>query len=384
MNIEIDYSIDFKSKEVFEFIFDTTQNIYRSPFPVVENYTASGTILAGKIRQTEEVIDDAIQTKPLKLFGQVKEHYSVFSGRTLISNFEVLIPVEQAIELSIICHLFIKTGTSPEDIVKIKQAYNSYDVNSGIDPIEYAKQKATELEISEDIFNVKNSFEFMRIGELTEHRGEVDRKLAIVNNNEIHLSGFGEGEDKKYFQRLRYRAVPDKREILYNFEEPIKDELHEGEGSDTSQITDTIKVEVLKEIDCEIDPTNRIEEKIATVFAYPEFKLDWEVKWIKIGCIKTKLYLPVAYKRLTKKVLYAYIGLPDDIVDRAKDQIRNCAIDSALAAAVIGIIFENLAAALYSYKALFVECLKRKAYGLVDCLFPGLFILTEKTRWSRL
>lgn len=384
MNIEIDYSIEFKRKEVFEFIFDTAQNTFQSPLPVIENYTVSGNTLAGKIQEIEEDIEGTVQEMPLKLFGQVKEHYSIFNGRTLVSNFEALIPVEQGIELSILCHLFIKDGTPSADITRIQQVFNQYDVNSGLDPVRYAEQKVIELGLAEDIFTVKNSYEIKKSGQLIEHRDEIDRKLAIINNAQIHLNGFSEGEDRRYFEQLRYRAFRDKRELLYEFEEPVRDELHEGEGLDTSEITNTLKEEVLAEVECQINTANRIEEEIATVLVYPELKQDWEWKMVKIGCIKTKLYLPVTYKRLTKKILYAYIGLPDNIIGYIRDEITSCAKRAALAAAVIGIVFENLPAALYSFKALFVEYVKNSLGKLIDCLFPGLFILTRKTNWSRL
>jgi hypothetical protein len=137
-------------------------------------------------------------------------------------------------------------------------------------------------------------------------------------------------------------------------------------------------------IDCNISAFDRIEERIASTGDYPngETKLEmreftliddcgititWSTKWPQFKKVRTALYV--------------YVGKTNNLTQIIKNQIKDCAVKGAVAGIVIGIVFENLEAALASFKAVFTECIKYMAKEDAKCLIPNLALLTEEVGW---
>ena len=75
-------------------------------------------------------------------------------------------------------------------------------------------------------------------------------------------------------------------------------------------------------------------KRIGTVLQYPEFRIVWKRKTIKIGCVKLTIKYPQLQTRTTKRVLYAILAYPFAWHDNGKyipsllKRIRNCSYNS--------------------------------------------------------
>ena len=372
MAIQIDYSPELQTANVLNFILDTDQTIFKDPLPSDQGYSFKSNLISG--------------TEHLPLYAQYREYYNVVQQRSIVGNFIVLIPVKQDVKFTLISNLLIK-DTVPQDLKdKIVTSFHLYDPNSGIDPYNFAFQEMSRQGITSDMFQIVSSFELNKIGVRQEHTEQRDALLSTYNggtNRDIFLTIFGDLYLADYFKRRGYQAVLVKREALDHIENPSHDPIHEAEGDNTSIIGNVVKDEA-QSIDCTINEITRVEIEIATVLIWPEFKQEWSWKMKKIGCVKTKFYLPTTFKRIGKKHLYAYVGKPDGLDQLIIQQIKDCASKSAILAAVIGVVLVDLPAALVAFKALFIECIRYNAGQNIKCLIPGLFFLTETSEWKQL
>ncbi len=370
MTIQIDYSPELQTTNVLNFILDTGQTIFKDPLPFDHGYSFESNLISG--------------TENFPLYAQYREYYNVVQQRSIVGNFIVLIPVKQDVKFTLLSNLLIKDTVSQALKDKIVTSFHLYNPNSGIDPYDFAFQEMSVQGVTSDMFQIISSFELNKIGARQEHTEQRDALLSTYNgtNRDIFLTIFGDLYLADYFKRRGYQAILVKREALDHIENPSHDTIHEAESGSTSIIGNVVKDEA-RSIDCTINEITRVEIEIATVLVWPEFKQEWSWKMKKIGCVKTKLYLPTTFKRIGKKHLYAYVGKPDGLDQLIIQQIKDCASKSAILAAVIGVVLVDLPAALVAFKALFIECIKYNAGQDIKCLIPGLFFLTETGNWTQ-
>ncbi len=123
--------------------------------------------------------------------------------------------------------------------------------------------------------------------------------------------------------------------------------------------------------------------KVATLLAYPEYKVIWKRKRIKVGCSTVKIKLPILQTRTRSKELY-YSAISREELSRYIERVAlKCLKDSAKVGLVVGLALKNVKAALAVFRVLFDACIYAKIGEKFDCFFPELFIKTVKTRWRR-
>jgi hypothetical protein len=122
----------------------------------------------------------------------------------------------------------------------------------------------------------------------------------------------------------------------------------------------------------------RINQRMVSVAGWPEFKIEWQFRTIRVGCARIKVPVPIMRTRISNLVCFLYYHLPEQADQAVFEILKACAIRSALTGAVVGIVLGNPAAAIQTFKANFTSCLKDESFA---CLTPGLFLVKEAGAW---
>jgi|GEM_PF-2296879 len=123
----------------------------------------------------------------------------------------------------------------------------------------------------------------------------------------------------------------------------------------------------------------RYNYEIAKIAEWPEFKIEWRRKRIKIGCTRITITYPVLRTRKATLRFFIYFKVPKSITTAAFNIAKYCGKSSALKGGVIGIVSGNLALAIAAFKASFKDCVKRE---IKKCIYPGLFTVKVVTGWK--
>ncbi|PHR56292.1 MAG: hypothetical protein COA43_14125 [Robiginitomaculum sp.] len=153
------------------------------------------------------------------------------------------------------------------------------------------------------------------------------------------------------------------------------------EGENTPNIEPAVDRILRDVIPSDCGQMKYYEHRLLTVLAWPEFKIKWVVKSIKIGCARVKTKLPQLYRCTTKMIAYVYYKLPTNIASFAVRIASVCAVRTALKSAIIGIIVSNPVAAAASFVPWFKQCI---ADEIEDCIHPGLLLAKKRGSWQRI
>lgn len=336
-----------------------------------------------------------VNNKQVELFCYEKEQYTVYQQGIEISKLEFIIPIKHTLNIQIDCNLFIKNWVNDSDRLLIVDAFNNYSATDG-NIEDYIKSKLNEG-LNEDMFSLFHSFSLFKLSQvrITTQRDEiidVTRNKLILNgnmdiiSNETSIEGYYNKNDIEIRLRQPKEQIkgipPSKIKNAHEIDIP-KDTPAEMHKTYIEKLLES-DIENMGNIDCNISAFDRIEERIASTGDYPngETKLEmreftliddcgititWSTKWPQFKKVRTALYV--------------YVGKTNNLTQIIKNQIKDCAVKGAVAGIVIGIVFENLEAALASFKAVFTECIKYMAKEDAKCLIPNLALLTEEVGW---
>lgn len=387
MRLQLDYTPELNTEAVYRYILDDSQYYYSSQPPASTGFSlTSDHIPAGRVTIT--------------MFIEVKYFYNVVQGKSVVSGFDVVVPIKQTLRVSVKSHLLISNTTTPEQASRIRAAFRSYDPESTsepVDPVEFAKkQLASHPDLTADMFMVLSSFlldkhnDQGQIVPRVPFRKHLDAILAIYDGTDkrSRLDIAGEQLLSDYFTKQGYSAVLVRDELLLHPSNRRKDSLREIEYVKPADMQkffariDDLTALNSRGLQCpEGLRTQKI--RIVSIPTIPEFRTEWVWQLVELGCVKTHLYWPKkAYKRDTLRVLYACVGHPGELVDHIKQQLVSCATGAAFAGAVVGIWASNLDLALVAFKSLFFKCVKSEIAGTMECLFPELVVLEEITEWQ--
>jgi hypothetical protein len=322
------------------------------------------------------------------LFAAKREYYSVRKGTHTLGTFNVIVPVQQLVTVSIVSVLLVADIVPQPIKTKILNGFSGYDPVNNPDPVQYATANLGP-DVTPDMFLVRSSFTLTKKGQQTFDTKQRDALLALYNGtapggifvvpNEDNLSS--------YLKNSGINAVKIREEAVGRIPAPQQDGLHERGVSSINAtqeidkiIDDVVKTEA-QGLDCS-GIVIREESRIATLLFWPEFKIDWVDVAIQVGCIRVVITIPVPRARISKKVLYAYVGHPTNLGQTVVDDLKVCIIKAAVAGAVIGIVLADFPAGLAAFVAVFNDCVAYAAGQLAACLIPGLEMLTESTAWT--
>lgn len=132
------------------------------------------------------------------------------------------------------------------------------------------------------------------------------------------------------------------------------------------------------------DSTNKSSKRIATLIKVPQFKVIIAYKWVTIACVKTKIYYPKAQYRQADHSLHTHWTLEPDVAANLLKIIEKCAIRAAITGAVVGIVLQNFAAAIATFKEKFKTCFLSSISQEIECFFASIFVKIEVSQWKDL
>lgn len=98
-----------------------------------------------------------------------------------------------------------------------------------------------------------------------------------------------------------------------------------------------------------------------------------------MGCSSITIVYPVLQFRISELVLFVYYFYPNDVRRTVLKIIETCAIRSALAGGVVGVVVGNPGAAISTFNALFKRCIERE---VKECINPGIVTIKERGNWQ--
>ncbi|MBG6129949.1 hypothetical protein IWQ47_001968 [Aquimarina sp. EL_43] len=207
-----------------------------------------------------------------------------------------------------------------------------------------------------------------------------DEGGLIFDENGERILGYGKWANQ---ENIACRKIGEK--LLFGSNQPEESlEVREYPSNTppSKQELDSITEALINRI---IPPTNncgkmqRYNQKLLQLLEWPEFKIEWKTKRIKIGCSKITISYPVLRIRKSEIVFYAYISVPQNVGVTAFNIAKACAFSSALKGAVIGVVLGNLPLAISTFKISFKDCIERE---IKKCIYPGLFTVKEVGSWK--
>lgn len=388
--IQADISQSFEANldadDIFAFVANENQTTYESAKPQLPDFDPSQqvVVLPG--------------SRELKLVASLIETYRISQNAKLIGTVDATVPVTELVELSLLNHLLLRTGTPEAQRNAIIAAFSQYDWSTGPDPIAYITQRIAGTGVTTSMFAVRQSFHLTKkVGGRRTHdqqrnalrllygqqfsssQAPVDSRGRSAADSTDDLPTNNQMSDVKLAPRIAsegYRLDLIATKAVGRMALKPVDAMHQvsGSASSTPNVIDIIN-EQAKGLDCQLG--RPIQKRIATVFAFPEFMIKWDPVVVRIGCVRVTIWLPNLYIRFGLVVLWAYIGNPEGIAQFIVSQIEGCAIKSVLTGALIGIVLSNFAAALAAFRVVFVDCVSGIPARVARCLVPGLVLLTE-------
>jgi hypothetical protein len=135
----------------------------------------------------------------------------------------------------------------------------------------------------------------------------------------------------------------------------------------------------------ECDGLEVTDHRIGTAFQYYEWKIEWEIRPIRIGpCEIMRTKIPIVYSRIRKEALWCYAMTTAELKRNVERAIVGCleaaAVDTAVLAIVTGGL--GLAAAAEAFANSFLTCFENKVEDGVRCIFTSLKLVAERGDWQ--
>lgn len=353
MSVELNVNPDLASKEVKDFLLDTTISKMDEPAKEKEQDLKDDGFELSKVSSV------GVASNEIVLYSFLIKRYYVIEKKTgaIVAETESENPVSHDLDLGANANVWLKASLGQKRKQELIAIFDVYDPSSGVNPNQYAYDAGAKS----DEFYVQIKWDLTK------------KKTATNLSHDVALEAFYKKSESELALRL--------------FGEYLRADLKgpspgEHDVGDPEKPIDTIK-DVIAAAGKVLDCTHLEEQdhRIGTLFEYPEFRIEWERKRIKIGCVKITLRLPVLEFRTTKMVLWAFVGIPklDKLV---KGVVERCFVESAVASTIIGLATANLAVAGAAFKSVFVECIERKIATTISCLISGLVLLKKKGGWK--
>ncbi|WP_250501738.1 hypothetical protein [Caballeronia sp. AZ7_KS35] len=336
------------------------------------------------------------ESKDIYLQWALHERWSVSEGAdftarppvfgSTVGSFDTFSPVTQTIELTIYAMLTIADRATDKERAAIQSAFSNYD--GSVDAHEFARKEMEKAGISDaDLFDVACTFSVNKKGAPTEHTEQRDATLApyqkrgggMVN----HGPEVGKPQEREelgsYFDKRKLTAILIFREEVMILPSPSTEPNRiQDPPNPEKSIEKLANDEGAKTEGCGGAQFRVRSYDIVTLLEYPEFKVDWRRFEVKVGCVRVVISLPIVQTRTGQLDLWAYVRTPDNADANGKyfvQVLERCVFRAALSGGVVGIATGNLLAAIETFRAVFIECLKQALNDLVNCLLPSLALI---------
>ena len=387
-NINTQVDLDLSSDVVQNFLFDKNQIEYL--------FDSTGRL--GFSLEEERTDEEGSSQREQEMRFQIVEHWRLerkygVSPRELI---KVNVIVAQKILLKVAYKLYLKNDIDDAPRNRAIQLFEEYDSDSHGEDISAWVSANLSDGLNSDMFVVETTLALKKIG---------DRYDVRTEQRDALLEIYGEKDIDYYGSRAMVNMVPGNELFLTNwlkemssylsakpvgeelpknhisrFDSQFEHTLGKGEIYDDEKVDKVLDKILPKIIPAECGEMRDYKHRLLTLGKWPEFRILWDKKTIKIGCAKITIHYPIFEMRIANLVFYVYYALPHNVGATLLKIASACAIRSALGASVVGIVVGNPAAAAASFKPLFKRCISKEIRG---CIEPGLLKVKEIERgWS--
>ncbi len=382
MGAQLNHTVDLDDTKILEWLNSGASKPFKEEIDNEVLLAAGLTPVSGSDRKISPEDNETVAyvTATIRHYELIKTATETGKERKLQDVF-VQVPVLYNLSIEIESILYIASSRVSENGRKIIN--NAYEQFKDQDPILFIaealnSEQAKREGLTTSDFHVALRYTLTQVGTSTHN---LDQVHALER---YYKGGVEIAQDAEWFQKenivLRYRGEKSGHRFETPTQHPILEQYAEGRAD--SEVLEEISDQVAGNLNCDDHYISK-NHRVVTIFQWPEFKVEWYSRKIKIGCATIEIKLPKLRTRTRKKVLYANVVVAlRDANDTLKNIVGDCALDSALVGGVVGIVMWNFAAALAAFRVLFENCVHMKVGQHLTCLVPSLVLITEGTEWS--
>lgn len=313
--------------------------------------------------------DKLVATKKLALPTFRTTPYGVFTRvHRLIRTVSITDPIFNDIEMSVKAVLLIKTGLPQQSATALINAFNKADP---------ADTNKIETDLIKSGANVDDYYVVLYFS-LKNGKRQLDETNTKAFVDQVGAELAADGKPLYIVDQMGQPTVscsaPDNVfddhdvTIVKDVDNPLPDILKQA--NDEHQ-------------DC--DGLELTDHRIGTAFQHYEWKIEWEVRPIKIGpCEIMRTKIPIVYSRIRKYALWGVAMTRPQIKDNFEKAIVTCLIGAAVSTAALAIVTGGLgvAAAAAAFGSAVYGCIETKIEDAVKCFFVTLKLVTEYGDWE--
>lgn len=364
MSIQRDIYPDIQTPEICTFLCDYSTSHFTNELEVTLDWTAAG-------YEISSVANRQVGRSPVTLASYRKHQVDLSSpiGR-LIRSCQIIDVTSHPIDILVWSKLFLKSGIAVDKRSLIENVFQTTVMDG--DDISAAEDTLAAQGILPNDFQVALFFSLERTSAPTYSHSNLD---AFVEQMTRQVDGYGQ----------RLYSVSVKEAVEHSCEE--QDQKFPDDDvlivPDADQPVDEIQREENEE-HRECEGLEITDHRIGTAFQYLEFKIEWEMRDVRIGrCRIMRTKLPILYTRTRKYALLGIAMSKEETKRNAENAIKYCLILAAVNTAALAIVTGGLglAAAAQAFVASTMICLETKIGDAVNCFFVKLELVAEYGDW---
>jgi len=336
----------------------------------------------------------------------------IITGTSSRSRFRLELPVTSEIEMSLVAHLLVHETLPANQRDKLAEGMRNFSQNEQDDLQRYVVQFVSD---NTDVFGPDFSHELYLIdvgcvlNKISERVEE--SAVEVLKNSLAQRMMYSNGNRPQAFKVIEYNS--------YNFRarlaQPTGPLRHDGDvvledeywdDRDGTPPPDQLpNPDIIDELDqriadvvdrfmydegqiaemngCSVVTARKDHKDVATLFSWPQFKVVWVRRSIRVGCVTMHIRLPQLKRRTAFKKLYVALATHFEVEDWLWDVLFQCAVASAVGATVLGLITANPGVAAAAFEAQFKACVwERIRREVFECLSESIFVGTVHSSWK--
>jgi hypothetical protein len=346
----------------------------------------------GDPADSDEEGTGTVKDQKLVLNTCARATYKIYKDTASYTVRTVDIPIQHELECTLFSDLFISdTASTAQEQEIIRQ----FDLADAKDPNVGSIISTLEGQsISAELYNVVPKIVLRRM-KLRAVTTGLDRFLSLRTRNqaeEYWQDSWVIGEDGRQTRQIGEWADETQLRIVFSSVQhlssiPALPELpeHTYKAPITEEERREAAINELSEDDLSCSNlTVKEDKKLATIIGYPEFRIKWRTKRIKVGCVKITISYPQLQTRWTTEELYLMIVAEVNVERLIISVGKECAIRAFLVGGITAYLSGNFPLAVKTFKAAFYVCVVDKLTDFPKCFIPELKIVKEPGKWRPL
>ena len=378
MAIILDFDLDLRKPSLIEHLIDPQNNEVTTwesnpdeDFHIDSNLSFESKRNAGLIK---EVDGEKLYTSTCK-----KIKYRIYKNRASFRTTEIKIIVKHYLEIKIHSGLFISQNATQSQRDAIINEFNNADASNP--DVSAIMANLQNLNIPSTFYAVVPLYQVKRT-KIEELDYEKRRLLSLMDPNVAgDIIGDSTLDNIDIAEWIRNNPLIIKEESRVHIPECTEnDEDTLRVVNDSSEIDRAVdNISDIAQIECSLVEKTR--KKIAVLAVYPQFKIRWRRKKIKVGCSRIVISLPQLMIREVREELYFILITNNGIEEVVLKVAKQCGLLAFGSAGIVGYITGNFKAALAAFKTAFNYCIESRLTTLYECILPELIIVRKSSKW---